>query len=196
MSPLFWEDSLGAKLSEKMKTRTDAVRELESAYIDDPEELERAEEAVHDAGEQGADRYERVTSDWVPAVGPIKISGLMDAAGPNGCLLSAPLEANCIPFAWDPYPPEEMPSYRYGYGAIDRPFKILVPPERLAEARKLLGGLSGSASFIGLPVDIPRTPDSKRKRRMSAWILVLVFFGVDLIVWAVVSVLQMLGLMK
>ena len=39
MSPLFYEDSLGAKLAEKMKLATDKVREEENAYIEDPEAL-------------------------------------------------------------------------------------------------------------------------------------------------------------
>ena len=196
MSKLFWEDSLGAKLAEKATEATDRVRELEKAYIDDPEELERAEKAVHDAGEQGTESYKQVQNDWVAVAGPIKISGIMDSAGPNGCLITAPLEANDIPFAWDPYPPEDMPGYRVGYGAVDRPFKVLVPPERAAEARELIGELRGSKSFVGLPVEIERGLKSTSRRRWSAWALLFVFVGFDLLVWAVVSLLRLLGVMK
>ena len=57
--PLFYEDSLGAKLAEKfMRRRTDPKRAREKPraieFIDDPEALERAERSVprprHDAG--------------------------------------------------------------------------------------------------------------------------------------------------
>ena len=65
-----------------------------------------------------------VTADWVTVFGPSKLSGMIDSAGFTGQLLTAPLETADIPHVWDPYPPEEMPAFRVGYGAVDRPFSL------------------------------------------------------------------------
>ena len=107
--------------------------------------------------------------------------------------MTAPLQAAGIPFVWDPYPPEEMPSYRYGYGAVDRPFDLLVPANRLDEARALLGDGVGSASVIGLPAALPHGELADRRRRRGIWVFFIVFIGVDLCLVAVFWVLNLLG---
>ena len=119
----------------------------------------------------------------------------MDNAGCNATILTGPLEANGIPFAWDPYPPEEMPGFRLGYGAVDRPFQILVPPDRLSEAREMLSDRRGSASFIGLPIEMPHEQPVRRRRRRWAILFFLVFVGFDLLVAAILAVLNALGVL-
>ncbi len=136
MSPLFYEDSLGEKLAEKARAAMDAARDCDEELVDDPDALARAEAEVARVDPQ--DDYEHVTADWVAVLDPSKLSGLMDVAGFNGWLLTAPLEAAGVPHCWDPYPPEDMPGFRVGYGAVDRPFTLLVPADRLAEAQSLL----------------------------------------------------------
>lgn len=105
--------------------------------IDDPERLAAAERAV--AGIQAADAYGTSDEEWVPLTGPRHLSGVFADAGFTAALVTAPLKSAGIPHAWDPYPPEQMPGYRVGYGAVDRPFTLLVPKSRLAEARRVMG---------------------------------------------------------
>ena len=52
--------------------------------------------------------------------------------------MSAPLEAAGIPFAWDPYPPDQRPSGLPGAGSYDQPFTLLVPLGSYEEARVLV----------------------------------------------------------
>lgn len=193
MSPIFYEDSLGAKLVEKAKAAMDAARDAEDEYVDDPESLARAEDEARGVDPQRT--YEAVTADWVVVFGPSKLSGLTDEAGVTSHLLTAPLEAADIPFAWDPYPPEAMPTYRFAYGAMDRPFRLLVPSEHRPEARALLGSAVGSESLIGLPVALPHSEQSKRARQRRIWVLVLVLFGFDMVAGAVYSILKWLGIL-
>ena len=127
-------------------------------------------------------------------LGPSKLSGLMDVAGLTSHVLTGVLEAAGIPFAWDPYPPEEMPSFRAGYGAVDRLFSLLVPAEHLEEARALLNTPPGSASVIGLPIELPRSEASKRTRRKGFLILFVVFIGLDVVFALVYGILHTLGL--
>jgi hypothetical protein len=180
MSPLFYEDSLGDKLVHKLDEVAERVHELDADIVEDPEELERAEQAV--AAGDSTDAYEQTTDDWVPAFTLSKISGLMDNAGWSGSMLTMPLEANDIPFVWDPYPPDEMPAFRPGYGVVDRPFQILVPASRLREACELLGEKRGSASFVGLPVELPHSAPVISSRRGWAWTFFFVFVGIDLLI--------------
>lgn len=105
--------------------------------IDDPEKLAAAEREV--AGIQAVDAYDRSDEEWVPLTGPRHLSGVLADAGFTAALVAAPLQSAGIPYAWDPYPPEQMPGYRVGYGAVDRPFTLLVPASRLAEARRIMG---------------------------------------------------------
>jgi hypothetical protein len=196
MSPIFYEDSLGAKLAEKAHAAMDNARDYaeqttDADLIDDPEALAAAEAAAR--GVDPDDVYEQVTDEWVAVLGPSKLSGLVDNAGFAAKLVTTPLEAAGIPCAWDPYPPEEMPSYRYGYGAVDRPFTLLVPASRAAEAAELLGTQTGSASPFGLPIEHERSADSEKKRRSGLWLFFLVFIGFDLLVFAIVRILALFG---
>jgi hypothetical protein len=104
--------------------------------VADPAELSAAERAV--AGMRPTDAYDRSDEEWVELVGRRRVSGLFGEAGYTAAIVTAPLQAADIPFMWDPYPPEQMPAFRVGYGAVDRPFTLLVPASRLAEAQALL----------------------------------------------------------
>ena len=192
MSPLFYEDSLGAKLAAKADAAMNAARDADNKLVDDPEALARAEAEV--SGVDPNDDYEQVTEDWVVAFGPSKLSGLIDSAGFTARLLTGPLETADIPHVWDPYPPEEMPSFRVGYGAVDRPFSLLVPADRLDEARELLTGVVGSAAQFGMPASPGRTPEVRAKRRRWYWIFFWVFIGFDLLLPVSYALAQLLHL--
>jgi riboflavin kinase/FMN adenylyltransferase len=169
--------------------------------IDDPEKLAAAERAV--ANVQVMDAYERSSEEWVPLTGPRHLSGVFANAGFTAALVTAPLESAGIPFAWDPYPPEQMPGYRVGYGAIDRPFTLLVPASRLVEARRLMGvnrtaahGVSpgsthGHAASGASPIDhappsgppSADAPEGSEFWRTLVWILI----GALFVLWVLTS---------
>jgi riboflavin kinase / FMN adenylyltransferase len=114
--------------------------------IDDLAALEAAEAAVASARRKQCASIEQ----WVPVTEPRHLSGLFGEAGYTAAMIVAPLEAAGIQYMWDPYAPEDMPSYRYGYGVIDRTFTLLVPESRVDEARLLLG--------VGRAVPSPSAP--------------------------------------
>lgn len=192
MSPLFYEDSLGAKLAEKADAAMNAAHEAENEFVEDPEALARAEAEVCDVDPE--DDYKQVTADWVVAFGPSKLSGLIDSAGFTARLLTGPLETADIPHVWDPYPPEEMPSFRVGYGAVDRPFSLLVPADRLDEARELITGTVGSAAQFGMVASPGRTPQAAAKRRHWSWFFFWVFIGFDLLLFVGYALARILHL--
>jgi hypothetical protein len=204
MSPLFYEDSLGAKLVEKANAAMDAAREQtahpesvelstsDTVLVEDPEALAQAELAVRRVDPEGD--YEEITEDWVAVMGPSKLSGLIDNAGFSSRLVTAPLDSADIPYAWDPYPPEEMPGYRVGYGAVDRPFTLFVPPSYAGEARGLLTAGVGSATVFGLPATVERGAESSKRRRRGLWVFFWLFVGFDLVILAVVAILTQLGI--
>lgn len=103
--------------------------------IENPDELEAAERAVSRARRNHFDSGR----EWVPVTEPRHLSGLFGEAGFTAAMVAAPLDAEDIPYLWDPYSPEDMPSYRYGYGVIDRTFTLMVPSDRVEEARRVLG---------------------------------------------------------
>lgn len=124
----------------------DGPMEDGSPTIEDPAVLAAAEAAVAGMVRQRTTR----AVDWVPVTDARHVSSLFTEAGMSAALVTSPLDAAGIPYAWDPYEPQDMPAFRYGYGAIDRRFTLYVPPERVDEARDLLG--------IGQPVGGAPTP--------------------------------------
>jgi len=192
MSPIFYEDSLGAKLAEKIGDALSAPGSADDEFVDDPVALAQAEAAAR-AVDPTTD-YDQVTEDWVTVFGPSKLSGMMDSAGFNARLTTAPLDAEGIPYVWDPYPPEEMPSYRVGYGAVDRPFSLLVPSSREHAARLLLHTEVGSPGLVGTPARPERSDESLRTRRRWIALFFLVFIGFDIVIAAVMFVLAKLGI--
>lgn len=134
----------------------------DSDLLDDPAALSAAEcEVAQPATQAFLDDY----PEWVCVFGPAKISGFYDQPASMGYVFAAPLAAADIPFRWEPYEPDLMPSYRAGDGAVDRPFSILVPVEFETDAREALDSLgveSTAWSSFGLPLHAERTEDATR----------------------------------
>lgn len=179
MTPLFYEDSLGAKVAERLVHLPSADDEL----VEDPAALEAAQEAVN--AEDPYAIYGKVDPDWVPVFGPSKLSGMIDIAGKNACLITMPLDAEGIAYAWDPYPPEEMPGATSHLRAVDRPFTLLVAPEDAERARELLAvSQPGSQRPVGVTASHPLTADATSARRELAWTLLVIFIGSGVAAWA------------
>ena len=177
-APLFYEDSLG----EKMVEAWDALGSADDELLEDPEALERAQRVVN--GEDPEAVYTQVGADWVPVFGPSKLSGLLDVAGPNGCVVTMPLAANDIEYAWDPYPPEEMPGPCIpGNHGADRPFTLFVAPENVSRALDLITAIPGSDLPAGLASTHELQPEARAARQTLAWTLFAVFIGVDAFVF-------------
>lgn len=104
-------------------------------FVDDPEALEAAEKAV--AGLASRDSYDP-DIEWVALSRPKRLSGIFGDAGFSAALVTAPLDAAGIPHSWDPYAPEDMPGMRPYYGIFDRKFTLLVPADRVEEAREAM----------------------------------------------------------
>jgi hypothetical protein len=191
-SPMFYEDSLGAKM-------VDAWNKLGSAddaLIEDPEALRAAQREVN--GEDPEEIYSEVEPDWVAVFGPSKLSGLLDSAGSNACIITMPLNAAGIRYAWNPYPPEEMPgpAGSAAYHTLDHPFTLLVAPEDADEARRLISANPGSGHMIGAVASHGPESAAVSKRRSLAWMVLVMFIGVDLLVaggYALFRLLRMLG---
>jgi hypothetical protein len=144
--PLFYEDSLGAKLAE----RFNGLGSADDVLIEDPEALAAAEaQAAHT--DPTADHPE--VAEWVAVWGPQKLSDFNSVASVTALNLTAPLDAAEIPCRWEPYPPSEMPSFRVEYGVVDRPFTLLVPVDRQADALDLIGSSSPVASIADCDLD-------------------------------------------
>lgn len=130
--------AIAHKVGERLST-DDPRYSFEGArtqFVDDPDALDAAEREA--AGVDPLAVYDQVDEGWVELVGPAQLSGILDVAGFTAALATASLDAAEIPHAWDPYPPELMPSFRIAYGAVDRPFRLLVPASRLEEAQAAL----------------------------------------------------------
>ena len=106
-----------------------------SPVVSDPEALEAAEQAAAHSAPVYFDDI--ATGQWVAVMPPLEFYGVL--AGVNKAFaVSAPLEAAGIPFAWDPYPPDQRPSGLPGAGSYDQPFTLLVPVGSFEEARVLV----------------------------------------------------------
>jgi hypothetical protein len=188
VSPLFYEDSLGAKLVDALRERgyLDPEAPLRSPgspaphkadeLVEDPEALQAAEQLVFTEDPQAV--YTRVGDDWVPVFGPSKVSGVIDIAGANAAVITMPLAAVGIEFAWYPYPPEQMPSPAYPYSHIvDRPFTLLVPAEDAVEAAALISAVAGSRSQFGVVSTHERVAEAVSSRRTVSWVLLIVLSG-------------------
>lgn len=176
MTPMFYEVSLGAKVAEQWGRLGSADDEL----LDDPGALEAAQRAANAEDPEAV--YAEMTEDWVPVFGPSKLSGIIDVAGFNASFVTMPLAAEGISYAWSPYPPEEMPGAAYpNEHLLDRPFTLLVARPDAQHARELISEDVGSRTLLGIPSTHQREPAAAKRRRVGAWVLFLVFVGVDLI---------------
>ena len=105
-----------------------------SPVVTDPETLEAAEQA---ASHRAPVHFDDIaTGEWTPVVGPVEFYGSL-GAGAKAFMVTAPLEAAGIPFAWDPYPPAERPLGLPGAGSYDQPFTLRVPVGSFEEAHFL-----------------------------------------------------------
>lgn len=196
MTPLFYEDSLGAKIAEVLAPPRHARRPLSAAEADhigdldlleDADALAAAEREVAVTAQYGR---EPALNQWVRVFGPAKISGFLDAAGGAEFVFSAPLAAADIPFRWQPYAPGLMPCYRPGDGSVDRPFSIEVPSECEAEAREALAALDVEPTAWGqfaLPFHAERTDEAYAYREEVRWLLVGVMVVPDLLSFVFVA---------
>lgn len=141
-----WESNpiaaLGGWLGLDGKPDDEDMGDLEDGepVVDDPAALSEAERAV--MGAPGPFEME-ATGEWVEL-----LTGLTIAGGPGAPVqaygIVGPLEAAGIPYAWNPYPPTERPTSLSAGGVYPHPFDVLVPAERLGEARDVMEE-SGSA---------------------------------------------------
>lgn len=170
-APMFYEDSLGAKAAEALENLPSADDEL----IDDPVALEAAQAEVNavdpDAGNPVAG------TDWIAIYGPERLGGTQTEADQNAAILTMPLDAEGIPYAWDPFPPQGM----YVARGVARPFTLRVAPEDARRARELVAPRYGStphASFAAQSALSSAVPSSGRA---FAWSFFIVFLGATLI---------------
>jgi riboflavin kinase / FMN adenylyltransferase len=123
----------------------------EEAYISDPAALEAAEEAVMHAPSSFDDM---AVGEWLP-VASRQFTVL--AAAPEAFALVAPLEAENIPYAWDPFPPQDSPAALRG--AMTRDFTLLVPAELLEQAQAAMAEAETNAPALELAEDDPEFVD-------------------------------------
>ena len=206
MSPLFYEDSLGAKLAEKAQAALTAAREQgehpeavelatgDVALVDDPSALAEAELAARRVDPHSDS--ERMSRDGVTVFGPSKLSGVIDVAGVNARVITMPLDAEGIEYVWHPYPPEEMPGPAAAFQhAADRPFSLLVAPADSTRACEVLKAYPGSKGSLGAVATHDRTPEAARSRRTLAWVLLIVMFGFSFFGALVFMLAEALGLL-
>lgn len=157
--------------AQNLVSNIESMGSADEDLIEDPEALEAAQEAANAVDPD--DIYEAVDASWVPVLGPTGLQGLTDASGLTTGAITMPLAAEGIPFAWDPFPPEERT------GPYTRPFTLLVPAEDSKHARELLGAyIETPAPRIGQPTPPPSgayDPAGDSRRQIVAWSLVLLF---------------------
>ncbi|MDR3687140.1 MAG: hypothetical protein P4L93_09320 [Coriobacteriia bacterium] len=196
MTPLFYEDSLGARLVEKAKESAAAAEQARAQranrpmpargsadleLLDDPTALDDAERGVR--GGDPEDAYAEFNSDWVAVFGPSKLSGLLDVAGFAAAIVTMPLAAEAIDFVWSPYPPEMMPGPAYANDhLLDMPFTLYVHPADASAALALISEVPGSGISAGIACTHERGARAEGNRRTLAWGLVVAFLGVDVLV--------------
>ncbi|MDR3687141.1 MAG: riboflavin biosynthesis protein RibF [Coriobacteriia bacterium] len=126
----------------------DAGSQLQEAdYISDPTALEAAEQAAMNAPDSSFGQM--ATGEWVPVVSRWFTS--IGAASAEAFVLVAPLQAANIPYAWNPFPPDEA-----WVGVRDvsaRDFTVLVPAEMREQALAELQAAAADASPTELPAD-------------------------------------------
>jgi hypothetical protein len=175
-----YEDSLGAKLVEGVQSVLDAPGSADDELIDDADELDAAQRAAN--GQDPEAVYAEVGADWVAVFGPSKLSGFWDVAGWNASMVTMPLVAEAIVYAWDPYPPEEMPGTAAPFiHLIDRPFTLLVAPADADRARELIAAVPGADTQFGMPATIPVGQIDGEARSSLPWVILLVALALSIL---------------
>ncbi|HEY5540238.1 MAG TPA: hypothetical protein VIL41_02160 [Coriobacteriia bacterium] len=164
-APLFYEGSLGAKAVEALRNLPSADDEL----LDDPAALEAAQAAVN-AKDPDADNPV-AGLDWIAVYGPERLGGTQSEAEQNAAILTMPLDAEGIPYAWDPFPPQGM----YVTRGVSRPFTLLVAPDDGQRARELVRrNAGGPASPGSRPRAARPLQDSLARQTVSGLLLALI----------------------
>lgn len=165
-APLFYEDSLGEKLVDAINSMPSADDEL----IDDPAALEAAQAA---ANAVDPDVENTVAGpDWVALYGPERLGGTQTEAEQNAAILTMPLDAEGIQYAWDPFPPQGM----YVTRGVSRPFTLLVAPSDADRARVLLRMNQSAPASLKPPQTAARAVQRSLERQaVSGFLLAFIF---------------------
>lgn len=153
--------------------------EDESEPVEDLVALQQAELEVRGLDPLTANLPE--SAEWATAMRPARVSGLLVNPGANSFLITSSLDAANIRYVWDPYPPQLMPMYRPGYGAVDRPFTLLVHVDDLPDAAEMLAAMGITTSDWGAfsgPVTPDRTPEAEEYRFWRTLLFAVIYlFG-------------------
>ena len=169
-APLFYEDSLGEKLAERATAAWESAGSADDELIDDPAALEAAQAAAN-AVDPDADNPV-AGPDWVALYGPERLGGTQAEAEQNAAILTMPLDAEGVQYAWDPFPPQGM----YVTRGVSRPFTLLVPPGEADHARVLLRMNQGAPASPGGPPTAPRSTQQTLERQpISGFLLAFIF---------------------
>lgn len=149
----------------------------EPSPVEDVAALEQAERAVRGFDPLAANGLRG--ADWVEAFKPARVGGYLINPGANAFLIANQLDAASITYIWDPYPPQLMPMYRPGSGAVDRPFSLLVAPEDYDDATALLAELgfkTSDWSAFSAPVTPQRSEDAEYYRLVRFFCVMALFY--------------------
>lgn len=128
--PVFYEDSLGDWMARGLTEGSSADDEL----IEDRAAFEAAQAAVNDRPDE-----QPKAADWEVVAGPIVFSVGTEFPGVLAAQITMPLDDAEIAYAWDPYPPAEMPLALEPTGQLaSHKFMLLTSPEDANVARALL----------------------------------------------------------
>jgi riboflavin kinase/FMN adenylyltransferase len=103
--------------------------------VEDVAALSAAEAAV--ARIDPYECYQGFDDTWVEVMELPGLSRAATTGGVEAFMVTTPLEAAGIPFAWDPFPPSDQYRVRPDF-ITSRTFKLLVPPDYAEEARQVL----------------------------------------------------------
>lgn len=124
------------ELSGGVSLPTDQPPVFDEDGVDDPVALAAAEEAVRHASRPFVPADADIRG-WVCVFGPHRMSTLFMDGGVAGSLITGPLEAVGIAYAWDPFSPENAQNARPDFNWM-REFRLLVAPDDAAQARDIL----------------------------------------------------------
>jgi hypothetical protein len=145
--------------------------------VEDAALLDEAEQCVRSLDPMASNAG--AVSDWALIMQPARVGGFLINPGANAFKITSCLDAANIAYAWDPYPPQLMPMYRPGSGAVDRPFSLWVNLADRDDAWALFSelGITTSAwSEFSAPVTPDRTPEAEQYRLVrTIWMVALVY---------------------
>ena len=169
--------------------------------VEDAALLDEAERRVRSLDPMASNAS--AVSDWALIMQPARVGGFLINPGANAFKITSCLDAANIAYAWEPYPPQLMPMYRPGDGAVDRPFSLWVNHDDQEEAAGLFAelGITTSAwSAFSAPVTPDRTPEAEHFRRVRTLWMAVIVYGVQILgafaVLALVVALRWVALLR